>query len=347
MVESIPKSLARIMKTTNLHLVYWLVLVSAAILLMIIVGGATRLTESGLSMVDWRPIMGVVPPLSHSDWSNLFETYKQFPEYKKLNEGMSLDAFKAIFYWEYGHRVLGRLIGVLFFVPFLYFLMRGKIERRWRPRLWIALGLGGCQGLMGWYMVQSGLVDIPHVSHFRLAAHLLLAIFILGFILWLILDMLEIEPVSVKPSFRNLVLGLAVVMGFQLMFGAFTAGLDAGKGFNTYPLMNGQFIADIALSLDPVWKNFIENGAMIQFVHRWLGAVVFFGVIILGSLSLKTELKGSSFILVLITAFQFILGVMTLVNGVPIVLGSLHQVVAVIMFLALVYLVYVTRLKTM
>jgi cytochrome c oxidase assembly protein subunit 15 len=136
-------------------------------------------------------------------------------------------------------------------------------------------------------------------------------------------------------------------MGFQLMFGAFTAGLDAGKGFNTYPLMNGQFIADIALSLDPVWKNFIENGAMIQFVHRWLGALVFFGVIILALLSMKTELKGSSFILVLITAFQFILGVMTLVNGVPIVLGSMHQVVAVIMFLTLVYFVHITRLKTM
>lgn len=334
------------MKTTNLHLVYWLALVSAAILLMIIVGGATRLTQSGLSMVDWRPIMGVIPPLSHSDWSSLFESYKQFPEYQKLNQGMTLEAFKTIFYWEYGHRVLGRLIGVLFFVPFLYFLIRGRIEKRWRPRLWIALGLGGCQGLMGWYMVQSGLIDIPHVSHFRLAAHLLLAIFILGFILWLILDMLEVEPVSVKPSLRNLILGLAVIMGFQLMFGAFTAGLDAGQGFNTYPLMNGQFIADVALSLDPIWKNLIENGAMIQFVHRWLGAIVLFGVIILGLMSLKTKLRGGSSVLVLITSFQFILGVLTLVNGVPLVLGSLHQVVAVIMFLALVYLVHATRLKT-
>ena len=334
------------MKATNLHLVYWLAIVSATILLMIIVGGATRLTQSGLSMVDWRPIMGVIPPLSHSDWSALFESYKQFPEYQKLNQGMSLEAFKTIFYWEYGHRVLGRLIGVIFFVPFLFFLIAGKIAQKWRLRLWIALGLGGCQGLMGWYMVQSGLIDIPHVSHFRLAAHLLLAFFILGFLFWLILDMLEIEPVSVKSSLRKLALGLAVIMGFQLMFGAFTAGLDAGRGFNTYPLMNGQFIADIAFSLNPFWKNFFENGAMIQFVHRWLGAIVFFGVILFGVLSARTNLRASSAVLVIITGFQFVLGVTTLVNGVPVVLGSLHQVVAVIMFLALVYLVHVTRPKT-
>ena len=331
------------MDSDNRYLVYWLISVSATIFLMIIVGGVTRLTQSGLSMVDWRLIMGVIPPISQSDWLAVFENYKNFPEYQKINQGMSIDSFKEIFYWEYSHRLLGRLIGIIFFIPFLWFLMRGHVRHKWRWRLWIALILGSLQGFMGWFMVQSGLVDSPHVSHFRLAAHLLLAIFILGYILWLILDLLEVKRSSVSQGTRCLAVFLMITLAFQLLFGAFTAGLDAGYGFNTYPLMNGKFLADVALSLEPLWRNFAENGAMIQFVHRWLGAILLAEVIGLSVLTFSTTLRIPSLILLGVTTLQFLLGVLTLIYRVPLVLGSLHQAVACLMFLTLVYVLYVVR----
>ena len=167
------------MTRSNQHLVIWLSAVCAVIFTMIIFGGLTRLTQSGLSMVDWRPIMGVIPPITSAEWQDTFDAYKSYPEYHKINMGMTLREFKTIFYWEYGHRVLGRVIGLIFFLPFVIFLLMGKVQRRWMLPLWFALFLGGLQGLMGWYMVQSGLVDVPHVSHYRLAAHLSLALIIM------------------------------------------------------------------------------------------------------------------------------------------------------------------------
>jgi cytochrome c oxidase assembly protein subunit 15 len=314
------------------------------IYLMIIVGGVTRLTQSGLSMVDWRPIMGVVPPLSAEEWQSTFEAYRQYPEYQKINKGMSVEEFKGIFYWEYGHRVLGRVIGIIYFVPFVLFLAFGQVQKRWVPRLWGGLVLGGLQGLMGWYMVKSGLVDVPSVSHFRLAAHLMLALVILVFLFWLIMDMAGVRRTAVNPAISLLARGLAVLLALQLVFGAFTAGLDAGYGFNTWPLMHGQFLADAATMMSPFWHNFVENGVMIQFVHRWLGAFLLLGVVVLMVLTLKEKvLVKQAMTLVFITVVQFLLGVFTLVQSVPVFLGSAHQAVACLMMLTLTWLIYVAR----
>ncbi len=327
----------------SLHLVIWLAVVCLVVYLMIVVGGVTRLTQSGLSMVDWRPIMGVVPPLTTEDWQQTFDAYKQYPEYQKINKGMSLGEFKQIFYWEYGHRVLGRMIGMIYFLPFVVFLAMGRVEKRWQPRLWIAFTLGGLQGLMGWYMVKSGLVDVPYVSHYRLAAHLMLAMLILAFLFWLILDMLAVKKPEVSASQSSMSMWLLILLVVQLVLGAFTAGLDAGYGFNTWPLMHGQFLADAALMMSPFWLNFVENGVMIQFVHRWLGALLVLGILWFAFKSRGTALFGATMILVGVTLVQFLLGVTTLLYRVPVVLGSLHQAVACLMLLALVYCVYLSR----
>ena len=256
---------------------------------------------------------------------------------------MSVEEFKGIYYWEYGHRLLGRVIGLVYFIPFIFFLSLGRIEKKWMARLWLALILGGLQGLMGWYMVKSGLVDLPHVSHYRLAAHLLLAIFILTFLVWLIMDVLRIKRIEVSNGTRRLSVGLLILLGFQLMMGAFTAGLDAGRGFNTYPLMHGQWLADAALMIEPSWRNIIENGVMIQFIHRWLGALLVLGVMGLAYMSARSGMMLPAAFLITVTLTQFGLGVATLMLRVPVALGSLHQAVACLMVLSLVHFVYVTR----
>lgn len=330
------------MTEKNRYLIVWLAIVCAVIYAMIIVGGLTRLTQSGLSMVDWRPIMGIVPPLSQDEWQATFDGYKAYPEYQKINKGMSLEEFKGIFYWEYGHRVLGRIIGVIYFLPLVVFMVLRWIEPRWMPRLWIGVVLGGLQGLMGWYMVKSGLVDIPHVSHYRLAAHLSLALVILVFLFWLILDMSETRKQGLSPAVRKLAMLTAVLLGLQFVLGAFTAGLDAGREFNTWPMMNNEFIASTALVMEPLWLNFFENGAMIQFTHRWLGAALALSIIVTCFLAMSEgKLEGPSITLLVVTAGQFLLGILTLVNAVPVALGSLHQAVACLMVIALTYFVYV------
>ncbi|MBT3428095.1 MAG: COX15/CtaA family protein, partial [Gammaproteobacteria bacterium] len=202
----------------------WLIVVCLVLVAMITVGGATRLTHSGLSMVDWKPLSGVIPPITTQEWEAEFDQYKQFPEYQKLNQGMDLAEFKQIFYWEYGHRVLGRLIGLMFFVPFVFFWLTKRVERKYVPRLVGALILGGSQGLMGWYMVKSGLVDIPRVSHYRLAAHLSLAMLILCYLSWLIFDLSTTQRVKVTPLLKKLITGFVVLLSLQIIYGAFTAG---------------------------------------------------------------------------------------------------------------------------
>mgnify|MGYP001188002976 FL=1 len=186
------------MPKSNRAVIIWLIAVCFTIFSMVVVGGITRLTESGLSMVDWNPVVGIVPPLNESEWEQAFEVYKNYPQYQKVNTGMSLDDFKEIYYWEYGHRVLGRLIGIIYFVPFVLFLMLGKIEKPMVPKLWIGLVLGSLQGVLGWYMVKSGLVDIPRVSHYRLAAHLMLALLILGYLSWFVLTLYKINRVEMQ-----------------------------------------------------------------------------------------------------------------------------------------------------
>ena len=311
---------------------------------MIIVGGVTRLTHSGLSMVEWKPILGSIPPLNQEDWQAAFDAYKQFPEYQKVNHGMALDEFKFIYYWEYSHRLLGRFIGLIFFVPFVILAYLKMIRRSMLPKLLIAFVLGGLQGLMGWYMVKSGLVDMPRVSHYRLAAHLILAMFLLAYLYWLILDLLKVQVRSVTPGIQRLLYFLIVLFGLQVLYGAFVAGLRAGWGFNTFPLMDGRLLAEAATTMSPLLVNFVENGAMVQFVHRWFG-VLLVGLSIVG-LTLTAKEKGATsgwFILTAVMTVQFVLGVSTLVMYVPIAVASLHQAGAVVVMLALVYLLYTSK----
>jgi cytochrome c oxidase assembly protein subunit 15 len=322
----------------------WLTAVCLTIFLMIVVGGVTRLTHSGLSMVDWKPIMGFIPPLGELEWQQTFDAYKAYPEYQKVNKGMSLPEFKNIFYWEYGHRVLGRIIGLVFFVPFVLLLATGRIERKLVPRLTFALFLGGLQGLMGWYMVMSGLVDMPQVSHFRLAAHLVLALIILSYLFWMILYLREVKKVQVSPGFRRLCMFILSLTSLQIIYGAFTAGLRAGLGFNTFPLMDGELIASAATMMTPLWINFVENGAMIQFVHRWLGTFLLLFVCGVFALSITYKLPRlvviACGVLAALTFSQFLLGIFTLLNSVPVVLGSIHQAMACFVLLNSVFLVY-------
>ncbi|MBT6244092.1 MAG: heme A synthase [Gammaproteobacteria bacterium] len=325
----------------------WLIVVCLVLVAMITVGGATRLTHSGLSMVDWKPLSGVIPPITTQEWEAEFDQYKQFPEYQKLNQGMDLAEFKQIFYWEYGHRVLGRLIGLMFFVPFVFFWLTKRVERKYVPRLVGALILGGSQGLMGWYMVKSGLVDIPRVSHYRLAAHLSLAMLILCYLSWLIFDLSTTQRVKVTPLLKKLITGFVVLLSLQIIYGAFTAGLRAGLGFNTYPLMGQQLLADAATTIVPFWINLFENGAMVQFIHRWLGFLVLLSIITVFAVALsqvksRRVSQAATWVLGLVLV-QFLLGVLTLINYVPLYLALAHQVFACLVLLGAAYLLYIVR----
>ena len=335
------------MNSANKAVSVWLIVVCVTIFLMIVVGGVTRLTHSGLSMVDWKPIMGFIPPLGETQWQATFESYKQFPEYQLVNKGMNLTEFKSIFYWEYGHRVLGRSIGVIFLVPMMLLWWSGKIEKPLMPKLIVGLILGGLQGLMGWYMVMSGLVDIPRVSHYRLAAHLSLALVILSYLFWIILDLHKTRRFQVPPAFKTMSVLVLCLVSLQIVYGAFTAGLRAGLGYNTFPLMEGKLLAEAATMMSPMWLNFFENGAMIQFVHRWVGTLLLVVVAAVLGLSIQRKLPGpvvwTAAMLVTMVLVQYLLGILTLINYVPVFLGSIHQAVACVVLLAAVYLVYVVR----
>ena len=325
----------------------WLTCVCVIIFCIVIAGGVTRLTHSGLSMVDWQPILGVVPPLSESAWLSAFDAYKQYPEYQKVNRDMQLPEFKIIYYWEYVHRLLGRLAGIVFLIPFIILLYMKKIRTEMAPRLVIAFILGGCQGLLGWYMVKSGLIDIPRVSHYRLAAHLMLALFLLAYLSWLILELRQINPQPVNRTMRSLILVMALVLGIQLVYGAFVAGLRAGIGFNSFPLMNGRFLAEAATMMTPGWLNLVENGAMVQFLHRWLGflllVIAMAGAVFAVKSQSAEQLKIGWIVLAAVMTLQFVLGVSTLLMHVPLVLASLHQVGAILVILCVVYLLYTGR----
>ncbi|RLA05050.1 MAG: heme A synthase, partial [Gammaproteobacteria bacterium] len=248
----------------NQAISWWLLTCLALIFAMVILGGVTRLTGSGLSMVNWHPIHGSIPPLNSEQWQQEFGNYQQSPEFQKINRDMNVDEFKSIFWFEYSHRMLGRLIGLVFLLPFLYFWWRKKIPQGLTPRLFIMFGLGGLQGLLGWYMVKSGLVSNPHVSQYRLTAHLLSAILIYGFILWTILDLNQsrryqaLKDSTVK-NWRNISLALTSLVLLTVVSGGFVAGLKAGLIFNSFPLMGGQWIPEGIAALSPWYLNLFEN----------------------------------------------------------------------------------------
>ena len=320
------------MKKDNKKVIYWLLLGCLLIFIMVVVGGITRLTHSGLSISNYKLISGTIPPMNEIEWQEAFELYKQYPEYQKLNYNFTLEDFKDIYFWERLHRVIGRFIGVVFILPFLYFLIRKQLTKPTIRKAVVLLFLGGFQGFLGWYMVKSGLVDNPDVSHYRLAAHLLTAFITFAYTFWVALDLIFPNKKSVQKGFRNLLrLGLGIVL-LQIMYGAFVAGLDAGFMHNHWPMMSeGKFMHEtVYTEQSPVIKNFIEGKSGVQFVHRILAYIVVAMIAIIWNKSRKLELtkfqsRGINWLLAIV-AMQFILGVLTLMLGVPVWLGVLHQV---------------------
>ena len=318
----------------------WLYAVAALVFLMVAVGGATRLTNSGLSITEWQPILGAIPPLSAVDWQEAFDKYRQIPEYRLVNKGMSLDEFKAIFWWEWAHRFLGRLIGIAFALPLAWFWMRGALSGRLGQALLGLLALGGLQGFVGWYMVQSGLVDRVDVSHYRLALHLSLAVLIFGLLMWI---GLRLEPQaagaernaasSAQRTFAVVLLGLVFL---QVVLGAFVAGLKAGLTYNTWPLMDGQVIPPGILALEPWHLNLFENVATVQFNHRMLAyallVAALWHAVALTRADIDTRMQKSAWLLVAAILAQAALGIWTLLSVVALPLGIAHQAGAVVVF---------------
>ena len=325
----------------------WLLICAITVYVMIIVGGITRLTQSGLSIVEWKPIMGTIPPLSFEDWQDVFSKYKASPEYLKINKGMSLDEFKSIFWWEYGHRVLGRFIGVLFFLPFLFFLMRDYLTGVWVRKLFGLFLLGGLQAIVGWYMVKSGLVDNPHVSQYRLAAHFGIALLIYAVMIWFMLDFLRGEQRRESVPLHRGAMLVAQLIFFMMLTGAFVAGLKAGHIYNTFPKMGDNFIPKELFAMDNVWRNFFENPVTVQFIHRCVAYAIVFAVIILFVLGLRLAFKGpelnlkTNLIVILVLMLcQVSFGIMALLKGVPISWGALHQGTGVLFFTSALFLAH-------
>lgn len=337
----------------NKAIAIWLLSCCAVIFGMIILGGVTRLTGSGLSMVEWAPIMGILPPLNQAEWQEAFLLYQQYPEYKIKNFGMTLDGFKSIFWFEYGHRLLGRSIGIIFLLPFLYFLFRGKIEKSLTPKLITMFVLGGLQGLMGWYMVKSGLINEPHVSQYRLTAHLGLAIVIYGYMLWVALDLLypKINSQHENPSLARLAMTISTIVFITILSGGFVAGIRAGFAFNTFPLMDGRLIPVGLFELTPVWRNFFENIVTVQFDHRVLATLLFLIIPVFwlkaGKLAGEGRLhplaRAGSHLLIAALALQITLGISTLLLVVPVTLAAAHQAGAVVLLTASIFVSHQLR----
>jgi cytochrome c oxidase assembly protein subunit 15 len=320
----------------------WLYIVAAVIFAMVIVGGATRLTGSGLSITEWRPVTGTLPPLTHEEWLAEFDKYRQIPQYQLINKGMSLEAFKTIYWWEWGHRFLGRVAGLVFLLPFLYFWVRGYFARGVAPRLGVLFVLGAAQGVLGWWMVKSGLVDRTDVSQYRLAAHLGLAFFLLGLTLWFAFLTRAAEGGRVglgRVSLRGgswpwgaLLLIAAIYL--QVILGAFVAGIDGGMGYNTWPLMDGQLVPDGLLVMSPWYANLFENALTVQFNHRMLAYVIVAGVLTYAVYIWhrgEPVLRASAMLLAAAVIAQAALGVWTLLAQVPVSLGVAHQGMAAIL----------------
>jgi len=318
----------------NKKVIYWLLTGCVLIFIMVVVGGITRLTHSGLSISNYKLISGTIPPMNEIEWQEAFDLYKQYPEYQKINKDFSLQDFKDIYFWEWLHRFIGRFIGMVFIIPFLYFLLKKQLTKSTIKKSILLLTLGGFQGFLGWYMVKSGLVDRPDVSHYRLALHLTTAFITFSFALWIALDIKYPSKKEVNTSLRNLIRITFVLLILQIIWGAFVAGLDAGFIHNTWPLMNdGKLIHEtVYIEQNPVWRNFVEGKSGVQFIHRYLAYIVV-GLIVFIWIKAKKH-PINSFqnnllkILLWIVALQFTLGVFTLIFQVPVLLGVLHQVVA-------------------
>ena len=325
----------------NRQIAYWLITCAVVIYGMILLGGVTRLTDSGLSMIDWKPIKGLIPPITQADWQIMFEKYQQFPEYQKTNFNMTLDEFKPIFMYEYLHRMLGRFIGLLFVLPFAFFYFTKRITAGLTPRLLLLLVLGGSQGLLGWYMVKSGLVDNPHVSQYRLTAHLGMAVFIYAFILWTILDLLS-PKVEQPPHLKGWSYTLTGLIFLMILSGGLVAGTRAGIPYPTWPLMGDSFIPPGLYSLQPFWLSAFEDMLTIQFNHRMFAYLIVVLVLVFVYRALNSNLQGPLRLAIYgflsLLFLQVVLGISTLVLYIPVPVAAAHQVCAVALLSASLFI---------
>jgi cytochrome c oxidase assembly protein subunit 15 len=312
----------------------WLFAVAALVVLMVLVGGITRLTESGLSITEWKPVTGTLPPLTQAAWEDAFRKYQQIPEYQ-LNQGMTLAGFKAIFFWEYLHRLIGRLIGVAFALPLLWFAIRKAIPRGYGWRLVALLALGGMQGAIGWWMVTSGLAERTDVSHFRLAVHLLAALFILAGTIWTALDLkaLARSPAARPARFTGLAAIVSALLFVQLLFGAFVAGLNAGLVTDQWPLMNDRFFPEV-LGARPFFDALFNDPFLIHWVHRWWAWVAVGGLILLARAAKRAGNRPASVAIHISFGLQILLGIATVMTGVSLHVAATHQLVGALVVAA-------------
>ena len=314
----------------------WLFSVAVLVALIVVIGGVTRLTGSGLSMVEWRPLMGTLPPMTAVEWQRVYELYQASPEYQQLNYGMSLSKFKTIFFWEYFHRLWGRLLGLAFGLPLIIFALLGRIPNGFGRRLFLLLLLGGFQGVIGWWMVKSGLTETASVSQYRLATHLSVALIIFSLLVWTGFDLRD--GCDRYPTGQGL--ATLILLGITIVAGALVAGMDAGLLYNEYPLM-GNSLLPIEYG-EAGWLDPFENPASAQFHHRWLGALTFAAVIVLGLKERSASFPFRSNLVMAAVSLQFTLGIVTLLHGVPVSLGGMHQAGAVILLGCLLALLHGT-----
>jgi cytochrome c oxidase assembly protein subunit 15 len=311
----------------------WLLVVAALVFLMVVVGGITRLTESGLSITRWEPVSGTLPPLNAEQWQAEFDAYKTSPQYQKINRGMTLAEFKDIFFWEYVHRLLGRVIGLAFAIPFVWFAWKKAIPRGYGWRLGALLALGGLQGFIGWWMVASGLIDRPDVSHLRLAVHLLTAFLILAGLIWTALDLrlLDRDPAAKPVRMPTVGIWALSVLGVQMLFGAYVAGLDAGYAFNTWPMMGSEWFPADTPMLEPFLRNYVDNPIVVQFIHRWVAFAVAVMVLLLAFEAWSRNLRSEAVAVVAAVFVQILIGILTLLTGVDLWIAVAHQGMAAIL----------------
>ena len=333
----------------NRQIALWLILCAGVIFAMILLGGVTRLTHSGLSMVEWKPLIGIIPPLTDMEWQATFEKYQQFPEYQKVNDGMSVEEFKSIFIFEYLHRVLGRLIGLIFLIPFLFFYFTKRIHTGLTPKLIVMFILGGFQGLLGWYMVKSGLIDNPRVSQYRLTAHLGAAVIIYAYILWVAFGLLSVKRYAVKTDRTVIKYGikrfaclLSSLLFLMILSGGLVAGTRAGFAYPTFPLMGDSFIPPGLFNTNPTWLAIFEDITTIQFNHR-IFAYILFVLILVFSFTVirKTDskiLRNGIYCLVALLLTQVTLGISTLLLHIPVPLAAAHQGGAIALFTASLFI---------
>ena len=325
----------------------WLLAIATLIVAMVAVGGLTRLTGSGLSITQWDPIIGAIPPLTQADWLDAFHKYQLIPQYRLENQGMSLAGFQAIFWWEWAHRLLGRLIGFAFFVPFVWFAWTGAIARKEWPRMVLLFALGGLQGFVGWWMVESGLETRVSVSQYRLAIHLGVAVILLGAILWVALEYLRSKKEGAPARHTKWAVAFVGLVYVQMMLGALVAGLHAGLIYNTWPSMDGHFFPEHPFFASPWWINFFENPGLAQFDHRIAAYLVAVCAYLLWSWSRRIGLQGtarrSADTVLTVMLLQVAFGIFTLLWYVPVALAALHQVVAALLFCAAIWQAFELR----